>query len=343
MYKVSVIVPIYGVEKYIAKCVHSLFQQTLKEIQYIFVDDCTLDSSINILKLIIEEYPQVIDHVTIIKNDSNQGLPQARKAGFKKAIGDYIIHIDSDDWIEIDMIENLYYKAYSNNFDLVWCDYYQESLNDSKYVNTYLESMDKIHIYKRLFSMNNNLHSGVWNKLVKRDIYFKNDVLFSSANQMEDFVLTIQNIYYSQRIGYLNKAMYHYRFVNNSLTWDPTRKIERINESYENLLFVTRFLENKLGKDIILLEPELSDYVNRLKVSIMMTKESRSIKKIEELRGFSNNFIFNKSSIIPFYHKVFLYLSTKNILFQYKLFDFYHLLKKNILKFKILRLNNSVL
>lgn len=329
--KVSIIVPIFGVENYIAQCAHSLFRQTFKDIEYIFVDDCTKDNSISILESIIEEYPYRKEHISIIRKDKNEGLPTARKTGFERATGEYIIHIDSDDWVEYDMIEKMYNKAISDNLDIVWCDYYEEYPDHTKHINTYSDSMDKISIFKRLLSLNNNLHSGVWNKLVKRDIYLSNNVFFPKANQWEDFVLTIQNIYYSERIGHLNSALYHYRFNSNSLTRDDKREIKRINEMYENLFIVTRFLQDKLGKDIVALEPQLSDYTNSFKIALMLIKETRNINKLNELNRYSNKFIFNRSLKVQYYHKVLLYLATKNILLLYYIWDIAYTCKTKLI------------
>ena len=319
--KVSIIVPIYGVENYIAQCLHSLFRQTFQYIQYVFVDDCTKDNSIAILEKIIEEYPNRKENITIIRKRKNEGLPAARKTGLKHASGDYIIHIDSDDWIEYGMIEAMYNKVISDNFDIVWCDYYEDYSTQSKYIDTSVNSIDKTTILKRLLNINKPLHSGVWNKLVKREIYFDNNIIFPNANQMEDFVVTTQTIYYAKKFGYLNRALYHYRINQDSLCRDPRRMNKIILESYENFLMSTTFLLNKMGKNIIALEPELSNYTNYIKLTIMLSPETRDVKKLSELYPESNESIFNKDFKSPFYHKIFLLGATKNISFYFFVID----------------------
>ena len=125
MPKLSVIVPIYGVEKYIERCARSLFEQTLEDIEYIFIDDCTLDKSIGILKRLIEEYRTSLKEknysVTIEKMPKNTGLPGVRKYGIQLATGEYVIHCDSDDWVDFDMYRLMYEKAKADDADVVSC------------------------------------------------------------------------------------------------------------------------------------------------------------------------------------------------------------------------------
>ena len=116
---ISIIVPIYKVENYIERCVRSLLEQTYIGIEYIFVDDCSPDSSISILKKVIKEYPTRIDQIKIISHEKNMGLPAARNTGLKMAIGDYIFHCDSDDYVEKDMIEKMYQTAKEKDADIV--------------------------------------------------------------------------------------------------------------------------------------------------------------------------------------------------------------------------------
>lgn len=98
--KVSIIIPIYGVELFIERCAISLFEQTLDDIEYIFVDDCTMDKSVQILQGIIAKYPQRKDNVFIIRHERNKGLASARKTGLKFVHGEYVAHCDSDDWLK---------------------------------------------------------------------------------------------------------------------------------------------------------------------------------------------------------------------------------------------------
>ena len=111
MPKVSVIIPIYGVEKYIERCARSLFEQTLDDIEYIFIDDCTPDNSMIVLQSIIEKYRFRLDKekkvVRIEKMPSNSGLTAVRSHGMQLALGEYVIHCDSDDWVDRELYETM--------------------------------------------------------------------------------------------------------------------------------------------------------------------------------------------------------------------------------------------
>ena len=109
--KVSVIVPIYNVEQYIEKCVRSLMEQTLVNIEFIFVNDCTPDDSMTVLRRVLKDYPARESQVTILEHKENRGVAAVRKKGMEVAIGEYIIHCDSDDWVEKNMYEKLLEKA----------------------------------------------------------------------------------------------------------------------------------------------------------------------------------------------------------------------------------------
>ena len=120
MPEVSVCIPVYGVEKYIERCARSLFEQTMTDgIEFIFVNDCTTDKSIEILERILAEYPGRQAQTKIIHHATNKGLVAARNTGLAHATGDYIIHCDSDDWVDLNFYESLYKKAVETGADVV--------------------------------------------------------------------------------------------------------------------------------------------------------------------------------------------------------------------------------
>lgn len=133
-FKVSVIVPVYGVEKFVGRCIYSLMRQTLDCIEYIIVDDCTPDSSMNIIKSVVESYQNRKDCVKYIKHNINRGLPSARNTGLQAATGKYVFHCDSDDFVEPDMLEQLYNKAEKEQADIVWCDWYLTFQKNERYM-----------------------------------------------------------------------------------------------------------------------------------------------------------------------------------------------------------------
>ena len=130
--RLSIIIAVYNCEKYIETCARSLFEQTLDNIEYIFVNDATPDDSLSILEKIIGEYPTRKPLVKIISLEKNGGVSNARRIGIENTTGEYVIHTDSDDWVDIDMFERLYHKAKETDADIVGCNFRHE-FSDKQY------------------------------------------------------------------------------------------------------------------------------------------------------------------------------------------------------------------
>lgn len=129
--KVSVIIPVYNVEKYIEKCAESLFNQSLIELEFIFVDDCSQDRSL-LLLTVLDKYPYRKKQVKILVHENNLGVSQSRQDGLDIATGEYIIHCDPDDWVATNMYETMYMQAKKHSADIVFCNVVVES--DSKWI-----------------------------------------------------------------------------------------------------------------------------------------------------------------------------------------------------------------
>ena len=199
MAKVSVIVPVYGVELYVARCVKSLMEQTLEDIEFLFIDDCTPDHSMDIIRYIVNEYPQRVNQVRYYKMPVNSGLPTVRRYGVQLAEGEYIIHCDSDDWVEPEMYASMYTMAKKGNLDMVVCDFYH-SYDNQNIINTQKFDCVVDEVLRLLLS--GKLHGATWNKLVRREVYDSNLIDYPIDNQWEDKALVIQLAFYSQHIGY---------------------------------------------------------------------------------------------------------------------------------------------
>ena len=166
MPKVSVIVPVYNVEKYIERCVRSLFEQTLDDIEYIFVDDCSPDNSISIVKSVSEDYPNRKNNIKYCIHNKNRGLTSTRNTGLAVATGDFIAHCDSDDWVTKDAYQIMYEAAISEDADMTICDFF---ISDGVTHRPYYNSLDN--------NEENNLfvYINIWTRLVKRSLY-KNEI-----------------------------------------------------------------------------------------------------------------------------------------------------------------------
>ena len=198
MPKVSVIVPIYNVEKYLEKCINSLLSQTLEDIQIILVNDGSKDNSGNIAK----EYEQNNKDRVIYVEKENGGLSDARNYGLKYATGDFIAFLDSDDYIEKNAYEEMYNKAIEENADYVECDFIWEFPNKIR--------VDKQYPYKNKKEMLSFVRVVAWNKLIKRQLITDNNLEFPKGLRYEDVEFTYKLIPFINKFTYVDKPFIHY-------------------------------------------------------------------------------------------------------------------------------------
>lgn len=209
--KVSVIVPVYKVEKFIKRCASSLFAQTLQDVEFIFVDDASPDNSIPLLQDCLRNYPQRERQTKILAHKANKGLPAARNTGLAAARGEYIFHCDSDDFVEPDMLEQLYNAAIRKDADIVWCDWYLSFEHTERYMrqpcyNTPTEALKAM--------LAGTMKFNVWNKLVRSRLYKDNGIMFPEGYDMGEDMTMIRLFMYAGSVVYLPRAFYHYVKTN---------------------------------------------------------------------------------------------------------------------------------
>ena len=204
MLKISVIVPIYNMEKLMRKCLDSILAQTFTDYECLLIDDGSKDGS----PTICDEYAAKDARFKAF-HKPNGGLSDARNYGIERAQGDYTIFFDPDDWVDKDCLKDLYAKAQETDADMVICDYYNQDLYQIKYVKQ--EPTSLFH-YDALKDMIVDKISGfTWNKLLKRDLYSRFDLqyivgMYGCEDQYTMCKLLKNNI----RIAYLPQAYYHY-------------------------------------------------------------------------------------------------------------------------------------
>lgn len=233
--KVSILVPIYGVEQFISRCAYSLFGQTYKNIEYIFVDDCSQDRSIQVLKEVLLHYPNRQLQVKIVRHLTNRGLAASRNTALEHATGKYVLNVDSDDYLEYNAIELLCKKAESENADIVVFDSYIDYLKKRKKVcETFVE--DKTEYVRLLLQM--DVSPSIWSRFLRRDLYLKSKIrAIEGVNQGEDFAVTPRLVYSTDKIVKLNECLYNYvQYNNGSYTKNVTRK------SFEDMIQVCNVL-----------------------------------------------------------------------------------------------------
>ncbi len=201
--KVSVIVPVYKAEAYLHRCVDSLLAQTFTDFEVILVDDGSPDRSGEIC----DEYARKDDRVKVV-HQKNSGVSMARQKGLDNAQGEYVIHADPDDWVEPDMLQELYGKAKEENADMVICDFYTQ-YKDHMYLNRQEPSaLDHDTVQCELFQQ---LHGSCWNKLVRRVCYNKFQIKFPvGVSYCEDLLTNATLLSHDIKVAYLPKAFYHY-------------------------------------------------------------------------------------------------------------------------------------
>lgn len=212
--KLSIIIPIYNVEKFLNKCLNSVLKQIEKDDELILINDGSTDNSFNICKNIKEKYKK---NNIILINKKNEGVAIARNIGLKKATGDYIFWIDSDDWLDdncIKIIKNVIEKTKS---DIILFDFYNVNKKDIRPCFMFKEErrLNKKEILIEVAQ--DSFRSFLWRTVVKRDIY-ENIYFPEGVQMMEDFSIYHLLFHKAKTFYYIRKPLYYYRLVNNSLS-----------------------------------------------------------------------------------------------------------------------------
>ncbi|MEI0539642.1 glycosyltransferase family 2 protein [Brachyspira pulli] len=216
MPKISVIIPVYNVEKYIVKCLDSISNQTFTNIEIICIDDCSTDNSVKL----IEEYQKKDNRIILIKNQINKGASYSRNIGIKKSTSDYITFIDSDDYVNLEYLECLYSPIYKKKYDIVFTSTFKNTTIDDDVLENYDKSFGEYNFDKQEYidsirrfaaSKFQSLSYSVCKLyykyfLIKNNIYFSENIIMA-----EDTHFFIKTILYNPTFYYNNNAIYYYR------------------------------------------------------------------------------------------------------------------------------------
>lgn len=254
-YTVSILVPVYGVEKHIERCARSIFEQTYHNLDIVFVDDCTPDKSIEILKRVLEEYSDRKAQTRIIRHEHNRGLAAARNTAVAAAVGTFLMHVDSDDWIENDAVEELVKKQEETGADFVTGVMVK---NEDTLDYHYVEPVYKDKNDMMILILSQICHHELANRLVKRALYTDHHIkALEGVNQAEDWRLTPMLLWYANGIARLNKTTYHY-FMNMESMCNSKKSMDKAlkfyHDTYTNYSSLMTFFEDKsqLYHDIVL-------------------------------------------------------------------------------------------
>ncbi len=235
--KVSVIVPVYNTEKYLRKCLDSLVNQTLDDMEIVLIDDGSTDGSADIMEEYQKEYPDRV--VVYHKENGGQGI--ARNIGISKCRGEYIGFMDSDDYVDLQMYERMYKTGVSNGADLVECQYrYVQCTNDSEVeLNTY----GHVRKYRGQKDMFIDPLVSPWNKLYKRTVLEESGSLFTEGVIYEDTAFFIKQIPFAEKTAFIEEP-----FVTHILRGSSTmsvNKSKRVGDIFVVLRDIIQFYENR--------------------------------------------------------------------------------------------------
>ena len=248
-YKLSLVVAIYGVEKYIRKFAETALGQTYEDMEFIFVNDGTKDRSMEILEELVEEKFAHLKPRIVIVNKENAGLPAARKSGIDVAQGEYVLFADSDDWLELSLAERVMAEAERTDADIVYFDLVKEYGHRQSIKRERLYTPEtKVRWIENLF--NYRAFGYTWSKCFRRKLYTENNIYFPKLGMHEDICIMSQIIFYARSIAQLSEPLYHYRKDNPSSMCSQRRSQKHIVSSRNLLGLYANYMGNFKGSPI---------------------------------------------------------------------------------------------
>lgn len=243
---VSVLVPIYGVEQYIERCARSLFEQTYPNIEFVFVNDCTRDRSIEILLQVLKDYPHRAEMVKLISHDCNRGIASTRNTAMNNATGEFVSYVDSDDWLEPNAIELLVKRQIETRADIVSGNMYIHSHEGViEFVQPKYDNKEQMLLMQFPPTHDHDL----FRRIIRRSLYEDNSIrCIDGCDMGEDRYLMVQLCYLAKEISTTNDFVYNYNTYNsNSYTHQiqPEKRLALIEQSLNNYLGIRRFLCDK--------------------------------------------------------------------------------------------------
>jgi glycosyltransferase involved in cell wall biosynthesis len=244
--KISALVPIYGVEKYIERCARSLFEQTYPDLEYVFVNDCSPDQSMDILKRVMDDYPSRKSSVRIIGHEKNRGLAAARKTAYGAATGEFVTMVDADDWMELNAIELLVKKQAETGADVVSgnaCFHYSDRVEIIEQPTT----LSKKEIV--LEKLGNGWQNVIWGRIIRRSVIEAHHIEGIECCDMgEDKYQMVQICYYADSFATVGEIVYNYERRNDhSIVAQQSKDklLKKALQSLQNNIGLQKFFSDK--------------------------------------------------------------------------------------------------
>ena len=274
MYQVSILVPVYGVEKFIERCARSLFEQTYENLEYIFVDDCTPDNSIEILKRVMEDYPERKERVRILHHERNRGLAAARNTALDAATSPFITHVDSDDYLHRDAIRLLVEKQVETGADIVTGNYFLIDLGGKKEMNE-PEYGNPKEMLQKILSMHSSANT-IWRRLINIRLYRDHHIRPKDGlNFLEDWQQISKLVYFAEKVSRVSDHIYYYNRTND-------KSYVATNVNLPSVHFWEQAVESAgIIEDFFSDKAEYRDLARRMVIHVMKTRMSLAARHRE--------------------------------------------------------------
>ena len=286
---ISIITPVYKAEDFIERCAVSLFEQNYADIEYIFVDDCTPDASIERLQRVIERYPSRQPQVKIVRHSVNRGVAAARNSGLDAATGEYIYYVDADDWLEKDAIGQMCDKAKQTGADIVACGWYLTfSKNERRMpMPSYADAETALR-----GMLSGQMRWNLWLYMIKHELYTRHVIRYVEGESVgEDMLVLVKLFSRAQSIAFVDKALYHYTKQNdNSITqMKPSQQMARL---MPNLNAVVKYITENFGNRY---EKEINFFKLNAKMPLLITDDEESYKVWTDCFPEANKYIMQNT------------------------------------------------
>lgn len=299
MIKISIIIPVYNVEAYLEKCINSLINQTIKELEFIFVNDGTKDNSVSIIK----KYQKKDKRIKLLEK-TNGGQASARNLGLKHAKGEYIAFLDSDDFVSENMYKTLYNRAKKDNLDIVLCNYFLVYKDKTEKNQNSITKEKEKKLTPEEYVI---LSPSPWNKIIKREYLEKQNFIFPEGIIYEDFasipLLGLDN----PKVVYLNECLHYYVQSDSS-----TMRNKEYKKKYEDIFQAVKYLYNNMidkGYNQELEYLLTYHYLYLGSLNFYKYKKYKNIDKIaNDMKKYFPNWHQNKLVISKFDKKKILYM-----------------------------------
>lgn len=312
--KVSIVIPVYNVEKWIGRCARSLFEQTLDEMEFIFVDDGSIDDSISVVEDVLKEFPKRKHQVTIL-HQTNSGLLQARARGILNSKGCYLGTVDSDDWVEKDTYAVLLSQAEAEKADCVVMNYQREFGDHSEKASRNISERNGSTLMRNLYQFPFELFA--WGQLVRNDNRLKNlyrnfygSDEWKGFTMWEDVLVMMPYYYHTARIAYCDRYFYHYNRENvnsalNSISEDKARQAIKVVEYLHHYFKDDRQMTYSVGAMALGAKNMLLGHV--------------SLKEWRNIDSWCNRYVMRYTSI-PLRIRLFYWLLVHHFDFAYTIY-----------------------